>query len=75
MLFTKRSTFPNVITIMGRKEILEVLKMLQDKTKDLVEKVKKENPKMGEQEVYFQAQKEYEELLVSQVNSLEIVIL
>jgi hypothetical protein len=42
---------------------------------DLVDQVKKENPEMGEQEVFFQAQKRYEELLVSQVNSLEIVIL
>ncbi|MCM3764105.1 hypothetical protein [Neobacillus niacini] len=42
---------------------------------DLVTKVKKENPSYGEQEVLFQAQKQYEDLLVSQVNSLEIEIL
>jgi hypothetical protein len=42
---------------------------------DLIEKVKKENPKAGEQEILFTAEKEYEELLVSQVNSLEIKIM
>ncbi|WP_226642742.1 FixH family protein [Mesobacillus subterraneus] len=42
---------------------------------DLIEKVKKENPKAGEQEILFTAEKEYEELLVSQVNSLKIEIL
>jgi hypothetical protein len=49
--------------------------MSQKVQKDLLEKVKKENPKAGEQEVYYLAQKEYEELLVSQVNSLSIEIL
>ncbi|WP_226679174.1 FixH family protein [Mesobacillus jeotgali] len=42
---------------------------------DLIEKVKKENPKAGEQEILFTAEKEYEELLVSQVNSLKIEIM
>ncbi|WLR55229.1 FixH family protein [Mesobacillus subterraneus] len=42
---------------------------------DLIEKIKKENPKAGEQEVLFTAEKEYEELLVSQVNSLKIKIM
>lgn len=41
----------------------------------MIEKVKQENPTMAQQEINFQAQKQYEELLVSQVNSLEIVIL
>lgn len=42
---------------------------------DLIEKVKAENPKAGEQEVQFDAEKDYEELLVSQVGSLKIEIL
>lgn len=42
---------------------------------DLIETVKKENPKAGEQEILFTAEKKYEELLVSQVNSLKIRIM
>nr|WP_263324088.1 FixH family protein [Neobacillus sp. Marseille-Q6967] len=53
----------------------KLIVLSQKVQKDLVDKVKKENPTMGEQEVYFQAQKQYEELLVSQMNSLEIEIL
>lgn len=53
----------------------KLIVLSQKVQKDLIEKVKKENPTMGEQEVIFQAQKQYEELLVSQVNSLDIVIL
>jgi hypothetical protein len=41
---------------------------------DLVAKVKEENPNVNEHEISFLAQKEYEELLVSQVNSLEVEI-
>jgi hypothetical protein len=41
---------------------------------DLVAKVKEENPNVNDQEISFLAQKEYEELLVSQVNSLEVEI-
>lgn len=53
----------------------QMIVLSQKVQKDLVEKVKKANPTMGEQEVIFQAQKQYEELLVSQVNSLDIIIL
>ncbi|GHH98001.1 FixH family protein [Neobacillus kokaensis] len=42
---------------------------------DVLAQVKKENPKAGEQEVLYLAQQKYEELLVSQVNSLKIEIL
>lgn len=42
---------------------------------DLIEKIKKENPKAGQQEIEYLAQQKYEELLVSQVNSLHIEIL
>ncbi|QCJ44945.1 hypothetical protein FAY30_25375 [Bacillus sp. S3] len=57
------------------KQQYELIVLSQKVQKDMIEKVKKENPTMGEQEVYFQAQKQYEELLVSQVNSLKIEIL
>ncbi|MGX6445443.1 FixH family protein [Neobacillus sp. K501] len=53
----------------------QLIVLSQKVQKDLIDQVKKENPTMGEQEVMFQAEKKYEELLVSQVNSLEIVIL
>ncbi|MEH7180762.1 FixH family protein [Neobacillus vireti] len=53
----------------------QLIVLSQKVQQDIVEKVKKENPKMGQQEIYFQAQKQYEELLVSQVNSLKIEIL
>lgn len=57
------------------KQQYHMIVMSQKVQKDLLEKVNKENPKAGEQEVYYLAQKEYEELLVSQVNSLSIEIL
>ena len=57
------------------KQQYEMIVLAQKVQKDLIAKVKKENPTFGEQEVYFQAQKQYEELLVSQVNSLKIEIL
>lgn len=42
---------------------------------DLITKVKAENPSINDQEASYLAQKEYEELLVSQVNSMEIELL
>ena len=57
------------------KQQYQMIVMSQKVQKDLIDKAKKENPKAGEQEIYYQAQKEYEELLVSQVNSLKIEIL
>ncbi|MEH7883323.1 FixH family protein [Bacillus sp. JJ1609] len=53
----------------------ERIVLTQKVQNDLIQKVKKENPKAGEQEVQFTAEKEYEELLVSQVNSLKIKIM
>lgn len=53
----------------------EYIVLTQKVQQDVTEKVKKENPNVGEQEINFLAQKEYEELLVSQVSSLDIVIL
>ncbi|MFK9091638.1 FixH family protein [Bacillus salipaludis] len=57
------------------KQQYELIVMSQKVQKDLIAQVKKENPTMADQEIYFQAQKKYEELLVSQVNSLKIEIL
>ena len=57
------------------KQQYQMIVMSQKVQKDLVTKAKKENPKAGEQEIYYQAQKDYEELLVSQVNSLKIEIM
>lgn len=57
------------------KQQYQLIIMAQKVQKDVMEKVKKENPKAGEQEVYYLAQKEYEDLLVSQVNLLKIEIL
>ncbi|MEH7353702.1 FixH family protein [Neobacillus drentensis] len=57
------------------KQQYKLIVLSQKVQKDLIEKVKKENPNFGEQEIYYQAQKQYEDLLVSQVNSLKIEIL
>lgn len=57
------------------KKQYELIVLSQKVQNDLVEKVRKENPKATEQEIVFLAQREYEELLVSQVNSLKIEIL
>lgn len=53
-------------------EMIVLTKKVQN---DMVEQVKKENPSVSEQEISFLAQKKYEELLVSQVNSLKVEIL
>jgi hypothetical protein len=52
----------------------QLIVLSQKVQQDLVAKVKKENPAVNDQEISFLAQKEYEELLVSQVNSLDIEI-
>lgn len=39
---------------------------------DVIKKVKKANPKAEEKEIYFLANKEYEELLISQMGTLKI---
>jgi hypothetical protein len=53
-------------------KMIVLMKMVQQ---DLVAQMKKENPKAGDQEISYLAQQKYEELLVSQVNSLKIEIL
>lgn len=57
------------------KQQYQLIVLSKKVQKDIIEKVKKENPEMAQQEINFQAQKQYEELLVSQVNSMEIVFL
>ncbi|MFS0774605.1 FixH family protein [Neobacillus sp. 3P2-tot-E-2] len=57
------------------KQQYQLIVLSQKVQKDMIEKVKKENPEMSQQEINFQAQKQYEELLVSQVNLLKIEIL
>lgn len=59
----------------AQKKQSKLIVLTQKVQKDLLEKVKKENPHAGQQELYYQAQTEYEELLVSQVSTLEIEIL
>jgi hypothetical protein len=58
-----------------QKQQYQMIILSQKVQKDIIEKVKKENPAMAQQEINFQAQKQYEELLVSQVNSMKIEIL
>jgi hypothetical protein len=52
----------------------QLIVLSQKVQQDLVAKVKEENPNVNEQEISFLAQKEYEDLLVSQVNSLEVEV-
>lgn len=52
----------------------QMIVLSQKVQQDLIAKVKKENPKVNDQEISYLAQKEYEDLLVSQVNSLKIEI-
>jgi hypothetical protein len=58
-----------------QKQQYQMIVLSQKVQKDIIEKVKKENPAMEQQEINYQAQKQYEELLVSQVNSMKIEIL
>ncbi|MHC0036594.1 hypothetical protein [Pseudoneobacillus sp. C159] len=53
----------------------KLIVLSQKVQRDLIADVKKENPNVNDQEISYLAQKKYEELLVSQVNSLEIKIL
>lgn len=53
----------------------EKIVLTQKVQADVVELVKKDNPQASDQEVQFTAEKKYEELLVSQVDSLEIELL
>lgn len=50
----------------------ELIVLSQKVQNDLISQVKKENPDVNDQEVLYLAQKQYEELLVAQVNSLKI---
>lgn len=53
----------------------ELIVLSQKVQNDLIHQVREENPDVNDQEILYLAQKKYEELLVSQVNSLEIEIL
>ncbi|MEK4146036.1 FixH family protein [Robertmurraya sp. FSL W8-0741] len=53
----------------------ELIVLSQKVQNDLIAQVRKENPDVNEQEILYLAQKQYEELLVSQVNSLTIELL
>ncbi len=53
----------------------EKIVLTQKVQADVIELVKKDAPQASEQEIQFTAEKKYEELLVSQVDSLEIVLL
>lgn len=55
-----------------QKEQYKRIVLTQKVQNDLIQKVKQENPKADDQEIQFTAEKKYEELLVSQVNSLKI---
>lgn len=57
------------------QEQYKLLALTKKVEQDLTEQVKKENPQAGAQEVDYLMQEKYDELLVSQVNSLKIVIL
>lgn len=53
----------------------KLIVLSQKVQQDIIKEVKKVNPEVNEQEINYLAQKKYEELMVSQVNSLEIEIL
>jgi hypothetical protein len=57
------------------EEQYKMIVLTQQVQKDVIAQVKKENPNVGEQEINFQAEKKYEDLLVEQINSLKIEIL
>lgn len=57
------------------KKQYELIVLSQKVQNDLIAKVKEENPDVNDQEVLYLAQKQYEELLVAQVNSLKIDIM
>lgn len=57
------------------KQQYELIVLSQKVQNDLINQVKEENPDVNNQEIMYLAQKQYEELLVSQVNSLEIEIM
>ncbi len=59
----------------AEKKQYKMIVLSQKVQQDLIGQVKKEKPNMSQQEIYFQAQKQYEDLLVSQVNSLKVEIL
>lgn len=59
----------------AEKEQYKMIVLSKKVQADVMAQVKKDNPKAGDQEVLYLAQQKYEDLLVSQVNSLKIEIL
>ena len=57
------------------KRQYKLIVLTQKVQQDLIAQAQKENPKAGVQEIDYEAQQKYEDLLVSQVNSLKIEIL
>jgi hypothetical protein len=57
------------------REQSKMIVLTQKVKQDLVAQMKKENPQAGDQEIAYLAEQKYDELLVSQVNSLKIEIL
>lgn len=56
------------------EEQFEKIILTQKVQHDLINQVKEENPNVNEQEIMYLAEKHYDELLVSQVNSLDVEI-
>lgn len=52
-----------------------LLQLSQRVQHDMMEKAKEQNPKAAASEVRFQAEKAYEELVVSQIGTLKITLL
>lgn len=57
------------------KKQYKLIILSQKVQNDLISQVKKENPDVNQQEILYLAQKKYEDLLVSQINSLDIEIM
>ncbi|HJV44474.1 MAG TPA: hypothetical protein VJ824_01980 [Bacillota bacterium] len=56
------------------KEQYELISLVKKVQNDMKEKAKKENPNQPDKEIEFQTQKNYEELLQSQISSLKVKI-
>jgi hypothetical protein len=61
-------------TALAEKEYKYTVLAKQVET-DMIEQTKKQNPNVNDQEINYLAQQNYEDLLVSQMNSLKIEIL
>ncbi|NUK30299.1 FixH family protein [Parageobacillus sp. VR-IP] len=55
-----------------QQQYAELVLLAKKVWNDMVKQTEKENPNVAKTEIYFLAQKKYDELLISQVNSLQI---